>query len=128
MYSPRTESRKIRRPFLKIAIGMETRTAIHLLRRDFKNSCASTIVVTTRIVLERMPLHSAATSISILENENTRPSRTTGTRNSRNSRYETSAERHCSSVISQEIARSGGGTARKENSNGKRKRANAVRP
>ena len=53
----------IRMPFLRIANGRMTATISALVHHVLRNMCAASRLVNNSAMLERMPLHSSATTI-----------------------------------------------------------------
>src|SRR5882724_2439996 len=69
---------KMRKPFRRIASGMTKATSTRRRHDDFKNRLAAKTLVIKRTQLDRMPLHSCATSIVMFGNWKTSPARRKG--------------------------------------------------
>ena len=103
----------MRIPFLNMAMGTANRlnhTRPHAVRRKVRP--ARTPVI-RRAKAERMPLHSAATSISRPGSENLKPSLNTGTPASFSRTYVTSAEPFCRTELMLSSRWAGIGTTNK---------------
>ncbi len=70
-------------------------------------------------MLDRMPLHSAATSISMLGRKSTNPSRATGIPNAMNSASVARVEPYCRVYVTALSTFGGRGTRRSQNNKGK---------
>ena len=92
---PSNEMMKIRSPFLAIERGIAARTTTVFRQKDRRNRCASTILVTINIRLERKLLHSCATSRVNPGIDNMIPSCETGIPKAENSTVAESADPCC---------------------------------
>ena len=118
----------IRSPFLATESGIATATTKAFRHGERRRSCASTMVVTTSIKLERMLLHSGATARIRSGMCNSRPRCSTGTRATTKRRYAAFAEPCCSKLTIASRTNSGRGTSQNKKHRGKSERRNARVP
>src|SRR5438309_6054319 len=102
----------MRTPFLTISRGMVARTKTAFVQAERRKRWLASRLMISRAKLERIPLHSLATSIVSPGSEKVKPVRNTGTPSSSKTVYETSADPACSQRIAWFKKTSGMGTIR----------------
>ena len=112
---------KIRNPFLATDRGIANKI-IRIFRHGVRRStCASTMVVTSNMRLERMLLHSRATSMFRPGMDSKIPSRALGTPKAENSSSAAIADPRCNNCTIRTNATDGMGTIQKRKHKGKRR-------
>src|ERR1039457_7641884 len=118
----------IRNPLRRMPRGITKATSSARGHGLFRNKYEARILVTKSTQLERIPLHSWATSITMLGDLNKRPSRRNGVPEMLKNRSAASAEASLEAVSSKSTARSGRGTMKRRKAMGKVAAASHLRP
>src|SRR5579872_429425 len=113
---------KIRIPFLKIESGMAVKTTALFRQRERRNKCASTMLVTINIRLDRKLLHSCATSRVNPGIDRMIPFCTTGIPKAENSTLADVADPCCQKATTLFNASAGIGTSQNKKQRGNRNR------
>ena len=116
---PSMEMMKIRTPFLAIERGTAAKTTTACRQKERRNKCASTMLVTSNIRLERKLLHSWATSRLNPGIVNMIPFCVTGTPSAENSQLAEMAEPCCQRATNVFNVASGIGTRQNRKQSGK---------
>src|ERR1700733_452405 len=111
----------MRKPFFAIESGMATAMTRALRHGERKSTCASTMVVTSSIELERMLLHSCDTSTMRPGMLSTTPSWDTGTPTAEKRTCAVNAEPCCKRVTTAFKSDDGNGTSQNKKQRGKSK-------
>src|SRR3984957_6094994 len=125
---PSSESVTIRTLFFAMTMGIIDNTSRNLLQPERRTNSPASRVEIKSARLERIPLHSFATSMSIVGKRSTNPSLKTETSSILSIQYATVAEPACKKRIKPSTNLSGIGTSSKRKNNGKAALAKARRP